>query len=172
LIISLYALSAIVYRTVLDRPTPNRLTFIGWNIINIGLLAVVLLLQARAKEGQWLQRLYRAYSLGTVAYVAWTLVVILAIPWLFGIDQGEIGTLPRSVQEIVSEEPPPILLKCTGSPHIYLLDRGEKRWIKDIKTFSDRGYVWRDVQLIPCNHLRSLPDGEPIPADAGPPPQP
>jgi hypothetical protein len=172
LIISLYALSAIVYRTVLDRPTPNRLTFIGWNIINIGLLAAVLLFQTRTRDGQWLQQLYRAYSLGTVAYVAWTLVVILAIPWLFGIDQGEVGALPRSVQEIVSEEPPPILLKCSGSPHIYLLDRGEKRWIRDIATFNDRGYVWRDVQLIPCNHLRSVPDGEPIPADAGPPPQP
>ena len=43
LIVSLYALAAILYRTVLDRLTPNRLAFIGWNVVNIGLLALVLL---------------------------------------------------------------------------------------------------------------------------------
>jgi hypothetical protein len=172
LIVSLYALAAILYRTVLDRLTPNRLAFIGWNVVNIGLLSLVLLLQARAGEGRWLQRLYRAYSAGTVAYAVWTLVVILALPWVFGIDQGEIQALPEKVQQIIYEKPPPILLKCSGSPHIYLLDRGKKRWIEDIETFEDRGYVWRDVGRIPCADLRSIPDGVPIPADAGPPPQP
>ena len=37
---------------------------------------------------------------------------------------------------------------------------------------SVRGYVWRDVHHIPCDDLRSIPDGVPIPLDAGPPPQP
>ena len=85
MIVSLYALVAILYRTALDRLTPNRLTFIGWNVINIGLLGLVLLFQARSKAGRWLQGLFRAYSAGTVAYAAWTLVTILALPWLFGI---------------------------------------------------------------------------------------
>ena len=171
LIVSLYALAAILYRTALDRLTPNRLAFIGWNAINMGLLVLVLLFQARTKEGRWLQGLYRAYSAGTVAYAAWTLVIILALPWLFGIDQGVVEDLPSSVQEIVYSDAPPILLKCTASPHIYLLEKGEKRWVDDIETFNDRGYVWRDVHLIGCSDLRSLPDGLPIPADAGPPPQ-
>jgi hypothetical protein len=172
LIVSLYALAAIVYRTALDRLTPNRLAFIGWNVVNIGLLLLVLVFQARAKEERWLHGLHRAYSAGTVAYAAWTLIVILAIPWLFGISQGAVEALPETVQAIVFEEPPPILLKCSGSPHIYLLDQGQKRWIEDIETFNERGYVWRDVQLIPCDDLRSLPDGESIPANAGSPPQP
>jgi hypothetical protein len=172
LIISLYALAAIIYRTALDRLTPNRLTFIGWNVVNIGLLVLVLLFQARAREGRWLERLHRAYSIGTVAYTVWTVVVILAIPWLFGIDQGQVEALPVRVQEIVFENPPPILLKCSTSPHIYLLDGGEKRWIEDIETFERRGYVWRDVWRIACDDLRGIPDGVPIPADAGPPPQP
>lgn len=172
LIVSLYALAAIVYRTALDRLTPNRLAFIGWNVVNIGLLFLVLVFQARAKEERWLHGLHRAYSAGTVAYAAWTLIVILAIPWLFGISQGAVEALPETVQAIVFEEPPPILLKCSGSPHIYLLDQGQKRWIEDIETFNERGYVWRDVQLIPCDDLRSLPDGESIPANAGSPPQP
>ena len=170
-IVSLYALAAILYRTFLDRLTPNRLAFIGWNVLNVGLLFLVLL-QARAGEGRWPQRLYRAYSAGTVAYAVWTLAVILAIPWVFGIDQGEVQALPEKVQEVIYEKPPPILLKCSGSPHIYLLENGEKRWIDTIETFSDRGYVWRDVQHIDCDDLRSIPDGVPIPAHAGPPPQP
>jgi hypothetical protein len=49
LIVSLYALAAILYRTALDRLTPNRLAFIGWNVVNIGLLFLVLFFQARAK---------------------------------------------------------------------------------------------------------------------------
>jgi hypothetical protein len=172
LIVSLYALAAILYRTALDRLTPNRLTFIGWNVVNIGLLCLVLLFQTRAQEGRWLHRLYRAFSVGTVAYAVWTLTVILAIPWLFGINQAEVEALPEVVQEIIFDKPPPILLKCSGSPHIYLLDQGEKRWIEDIETFNDHGYVWRDVRLITCGDLRSIPDGVPIPANAGPPPQP
>ena len=114
----------------------------------------------------------RALSRLTIAYAIWTLVVVLAIPWLFTIDQGEVEALPHSVQRIVFDQPPPILLKCSGSPHIYFLDRGEKRWIESIETFNDRGYVWRDVRFIACNDLRLIPDGPPIPADAGPAPQP
>jgi len=98
--------------------------------------------------------------------------MILALPWLFGIDQGAVEALPPAVQDIIYEHPNPILLKCVNSPHIYLLDMGEKRWIETIETFNDRGYVWRDVYFVTCGELRSIPDGTPIPANAGPPPQP
>ena len=65
-----------------------------------------------------------------------------------------------------------VLLKCRTSPHIYALENGQKRWIKDIPTFESRGYVWDDVKFVSCQYLRSLPDGPPIPEDAGSPPQP
>ncbi len=173
LLVSLYALAAILYRTAIDRLTPNRLTFIGWNVINIGLLMLILLLQWRSKSKNWLPGLYRAFSIGSVAYAIWTLAVILVLPWLFGIDQGTIEALPMAVQRIIYEEPDPILLKCSASPHIYLLEQGQKRWIDNLDTFSDRGYEWRDVITnITCKELGSIPDGVPIPADAGPPPQP
>jgi hypothetical protein len=172
LLVSLYALAAIVYRTAMDRLTPNRLAFIGWNVVNIGLLALILLRQARVRAGAWLSELYRAYSAGAVAYSLWTLAMILALPWLFTIDQGEIEALPPSVQNIVFEYADPILLKCSASPHIYLLARGEKRWIDTIETFEARGYVWRDVRFVSCDALRAIPDGPPIPPNAGPPPQP
>lgn len=171
-IVSLYALAAILYRTTLDRLTPNRLTFIGWNLINVGLLLLVLFYQMRVEAGQWLQGLYRAYSAGAIAYTVWTVVMIFMLPWLFGIDQDKVESLPPTVQNIVYEYADPILLKCSGSPHIYLLDQGEKRWIDTIDTFEDRGYVWRDVHFVSCDALRDIPDGTPIPADAGPPPQP
>ena len=171
-IVSLYALAAILYRTALDRLTPNRLTFIGWNVINIGLLLLVLLYQMRVEANHWLQGLYRAYSTGAIAYTVWTAVMIFVLPWLFAINRDEVESLPPMVQDIVYEYADPILLKCSGSPHIYLLDQGEKRWINTIDTFEDRGYIWRDVHFISCNALRDIPDGTPIPADAGPPPQP
>ena len=172
LLVSLYALAAIVYRTAMDRLTPNRLAFIGWNLVNIALLAILLLFQARAKSAGWLHQLHRAYTIGTVLYAVWTLAMIVALPWLFGIDRRAVEALPPAVQSLVYEYPDPILLKCTTSPHIYLLDDGQKRWIDTIETFNARGYVWRDVHFIPCTILRGLPDGTPIPADAGPPPQP
>jgi len=65
-----------------------------------------------------------------------------------------------------------ILLKCAESPHIYRIEEGKKRWIKDIATFEAEGHVWEDVRLTSCAYLRTLPDGVPIPADAGTPPQP
>jgi hypothetical protein len=65
-----------------------------------------------------------------------------------------------------------VLLKCQGSPHIYALENGKKRWIKDIPSFEAEGYVWDDVKFVSCSHLRGLPDGAPIPEDAGPPPEP
>ena len=172
LVVGLYALSAIVYRTFLDRLTPNRFVFVGWNVINLGLLAHLLVAQARTAAERWLRAIWRVFSGATVVYVAWALVVVLATPWLFAIEQGELGKLPPAVQDIVYEHPDPILLKCAQSPHIYLLDGGEKRWIDTIETFRALGYVWGDVHLVACEDLHQVPDGTPIPATAGPPPQP
>lgn len=65
-----------------------------------------------------------------------------------------------------------ILYKCDGVPHVYAIENGVKRWIEDIPTFEAQGYVWDDVQIVPCGTLRSIPDGPPIPPDAGEPPPP
>ena len=172
LVVSLYALAAILYRTAIDRLTPNRLTFIGWNVINIGILVWLLIKQWRAGRGDWLAALQATFAAGMFAYIFWVLVIILALPWLFGIDQAGVANLPVSVQRLIYEEPYPVLLKCGASPHIYLLEDGAKRWIQDIPTFEARGYRWNDVEFVSCADLRSVPDGPPIPPDAGVPPQP
>jgi hypothetical protein len=82
-LVSLYALSATVYRTILGGMTMNRLTVIGWNSINIGILVLLVYKQLRDGRAQWIRSLQSAFSLGTVGYIAWALFLTLAIPLLF-----------------------------------------------------------------------------------------
>jgi len=65
-----------------------------------------------------------------------------------------------------------ILKKCASSPHVFAIENGVRRWIKDIPTFEAQGYVWDDVQIVSCSGLESIPMGRPIPPDAGEPPAP
>lgn len=83
LLVSLYALSATVYRTMQGGLTTNRLTIIGWNIVNMGILAYLLVGQRRAAASNWLASIYRACRLGAIAYALWTVFLLLALPWLF-----------------------------------------------------------------------------------------
>jgi hypothetical protein len=91
----------------------------------------------------------------------------------FGYRWDQVHVVDDSfLEQFEKGRPIHVLLKCEGSPHIYALENGQKRWIKDIPTFEAEGYVWGDVKLVFCDYLRDLPDGPPIPEDAGPPPQP
>ena len=97
LVIGFYAFAAIVYRTWQGEITPNRLTFIGWNIINIVILAALLIRQVGAQvasggsEGEgdefaelsWVKSLYGTYGAAAIAYAVWTLITIVVLPWLF-----------------------------------------------------------------------------------------
>lgn len=82
-LISLYALTAIVYRTWADGFTPNRVTIIGWNILNIALLTLLLARQYRSNAQTWLQAMVETFALGAKAYVGWAIVVLLLLPWIF-----------------------------------------------------------------------------------------
>ncbi len=82
-LISLYALTAIGYRTWNDGFTPNRVTIIGWNVLNIALLTLLLVRQARSSAERWLQAMYETFALGAKAYLAWAVIVLLGLPWLF-----------------------------------------------------------------------------------------
>lgn len=81
-LVSLYALSATVTRTVLGGWTLNRLTIIGWNTINIAILGLLLVQQSRA-GAVWGERLQRVFSLATNAYAVWPLLLVLVVPLLF-----------------------------------------------------------------------------------------
>lgn len=84
LIVSLYLFSAILYRTAADGLTMNRVTVIGWNALNIVLLALALIAQARAgRGGDWIGALQRLARGGAVAYAIWGVALIASLPWLF-----------------------------------------------------------------------------------------
>jgi hypothetical protein len=83
LLVSLYALSAVAYRTAQGQLTMNRLAVIGWNVVNIGILAVLLFRQLRAGREGWVESLQSALRLGTAGYVVWGAFLTLALPWLF-----------------------------------------------------------------------------------------
>lgn len=74
------------------------------------------------------------------------------------------------LQQFAESQPIHLLLKCPTSPHVYALEDGKKRWIKDIPTFEAQGYLWKDIQLFDCVELDHLPNDLPIPQEAGQPP--
>lgn len=82
-IVSLYALSATVYRTIGGGMTINRLTIIGWNAINISILLGLVYKQFKGSPEQWITSLKLVFSLGTNAYLVWGLFLVLVLPLLF-----------------------------------------------------------------------------------------
>ncbi len=82
-LVSIYALSATVYRTSIGGLTINRLTIIGWNVINLAILVHLLYGQAWATTTGWLAAIWRTCRLGMIGYAVWALFLLLAIPWLF-----------------------------------------------------------------------------------------
>ncbi len=126
-----------------------------------------------AGRSRWLAALHRAFSVGIVLYLVWAVAGLLLPPILFRGQAARRGRPPRSIQALVYERADPILLKCPVSPHIYLLEDGKKRWVRDIPTFEAAGYAWGDVvPYLSCADIRAVPDGETIPPGSGPPPQP
>jgi hypothetical protein len=83
-IISLYALAAVVYRTALGGLTVNRLTIIGWNGINIAILVLLIVELLRHAPDAWVRAVHTAYRAGSYAYVVWTVFLVLATPVLLG----------------------------------------------------------------------------------------
>ncbi len=82
-LVSLYALSATVFRTFQGRITINRLTIIGWNTINIGILMGLLYQQIKNGPKNWVQSIRAVVRYGTTAYAVWGVFLIFAIPLLF-----------------------------------------------------------------------------------------
>jgi hypothetical protein len=84
IIISLYALSAVIYRTAIDGITLNRMTIIGWNIINIAILGVLIYTQlAKGISSPWHERIQKVFSRATTAYLVWSIFLIVALPLIF-----------------------------------------------------------------------------------------
>jgi hypothetical protein len=82
-IVSLYALSATVYRTAVGGLTINRMAVIGWNAINISLLCVFLYRQIRFGREKWIPSTHLVFRIGILAYGFWAGFLLLAVPLLF-----------------------------------------------------------------------------------------
>ncbi len=166
LAVGLYALAAVVYRTAVDGWTPNRLVTIGWNILLIAILAHLLANQLRVGADRWAGEMRRSLALAPFALGGWALLAVLLPPWLFARPPQNVDALPEGMRWLVEELPPPILLKCQDRPEIYLLEAGQKRWIRDIPTFEGQRFRWDDVQYVPCDDLAAIEEGPPIPPDS------
>lgn len=82
-LVSVYALAAVIYRTIDGGWTINRLTVIGWNSINIGLLFVLIYRVIRSERIGWIAAQHRVFALATNAYIAWGLFLLIVVPLIF-----------------------------------------------------------------------------------------
>lgn len=82
-IVSVYELAAIAYRTWDGGLTFNRLTILGWNLINTTILVGLLVRQRRAGNGGWLPAMKAGFAAGMPLYAGWALLIVLVMPWLF-----------------------------------------------------------------------------------------
>ncbi|MGF1506440.1 MAG: hypothetical protein ACFB51_15105 [Anaerolineae bacterium] len=82
-LISLYALAAVAFRTFQGNLTPNRLTVIGWNSINIGILLALIITQIGKGEAGWIDRIQEVFSRATNAYIAWGIFLVVGLPIIF-----------------------------------------------------------------------------------------
>jgi len=82
-VISLYALAAILFRTWWDGFTPNRLTVVGWNLINIALLGILLVREWKGGDEGWISAAQRTFAQAMPFYALWSLLLLLALPVLF-----------------------------------------------------------------------------------------
>ncbi|MEE3227783.1 MAG: zinc-ribbon domain-containing protein, partial [Chloroflexota bacterium] len=71
-LIGFYALTAVIYRTLMFGLTINRIAVVGWNVINITLMCIVLIRQARYEKDEWITALQSTFSDGVLPYIVWT----------------------------------------------------------------------------------------------------
>jgi hypothetical protein len=81
--VSVYALAAVLYRTAADALTMNRLTIIGWNVINIAILILLLVRQALGGRANWIASLHGTFRWAAILYLGWALFVLVASPLIF-----------------------------------------------------------------------------------------
>lgn len=77
-LIGLYALIAVSYRSGAGL-TPNRLTVIGWNAINITLLIGLATAYLRRRTN-WINAQQRLFTIAAAAYLLWGALVVIVLP--------------------------------------------------------------------------------------------
>ncbi len=90
-VVSAYALAAVLSRTAHGGLTPNRLTVIGWNVVNLVALLLLLLRQLRAGREGWVRALHAAFGDALALYALWTAFVLVALPHLARIARWPVS---------------------------------------------------------------------------------
>jgi len=106
-LVSLYAMSATLYRTYLGTLTMNRMTVIGWNTINIAILMLLAYKLVKPGQAGWIHAGQSAFSMGMVAYIIWTIFVLLSVPFIFSGGWAMGWQQPAPVIEPEEQEKPP-----------------------------------------------------------------
>jgi hypothetical protein len=83
LLLNVYALAAIVSRTIEFGLTPNRYAVFGWNIVTLLMLAVVGSRQWRGRSAPWVCIFRESIARVSVLAVAWALWVLVGLPLSF-----------------------------------------------------------------------------------------
>ncbi|MFQ6016322.1 MAG: hypothetical protein ACE5NP_12870 [Anaerolineae bacterium] len=91
--------------------------------------------------------------------------------WIYNLDAFEgwgyrweqVQFVPDSLLESLPDGRPLYLLVKGSGEKIYLLDQGQKRWIRTLEDFKAQGFLWEDVKIISDAELRVIPEGTPIP---------
>jgi hypothetical protein len=93
-VIGAYALVAVLSRTAQGGFTPNRLTVIGWNVVNLVTLLLLLVRQLRAGREGWVRALHVTFSQGLALYALWSAFVLVALPHLARIAHWPVSVGP------------------------------------------------------------------------------
>jgi hypothetical protein len=88
------ALGAILSRTAQGGLTPNRVTVIGWNVVNLVTLLLLLLRQLRAGREGWVRALHAAFGYGLALYALWSAFVLIALPHLARAARWPVSAVP------------------------------------------------------------------------------
>lgn len=83
LLLNLYALAAIVSRTLSFGLTPNRYAVLGWNCVTLIMLAVLGFRLWRAHPDTWIFAVREALARVSIVAVAWIVWVVIALPLSF-----------------------------------------------------------------------------------------
>ena len=119
-LVSVYAMSATLYRTYLGTLTMNRMAVIGWNTINIGILMLLVYKLFRPGQAGWIRAGQSAFSLGMIGYIIWTIFVILSVPFIFGGGRATGWIRPAPAIDVPGEPPKPAVTAPPTAPRVII----------------------------------------------------
>jgi hypothetical protein len=82
-LLNVYALAAIVSRTIEFGLTPNRYAVFGWNIVTLLMLVVVGVRLWRGRSTPWVYIFRESIARVSVLAVVWALWVLIGLPLSF-----------------------------------------------------------------------------------------